>query len=162
MSKEILFPDEQFIISKTDRNGKILYGNELFVNVSGYDESELINKPHSILRHPDMPKIIFKILWDTIQNGHEIFAFVKNKAKNGDYYWVLAFVTPSYDQNNQLIEYFSVRRAPDKHAIKNIIEPLYRDLLMAEKSGGMQASEKRLNQILQEKGISYEQFVFSL
>ncbi len=162
MSKEIFFPDTQFIISKTDTKGKITYGNELFVQISGYQSQELINKPHSILRHKDMPKVIFKKLWETIEGSQELFAYVKNKTKQGDYYWVLAFVTPSYDENGKLIEYFSVRRIPNKEVINEVIIPLYTKLLSLEKEGGINASEKFLNNLLQEKGLTYEQFIFSV
>jgi PAS domain S-box-containing protein len=162
MNEEVFFSDNQFIISKTDKNGRITYCNELFINLSGYGSEELIGHPHSILRHQDMPKVIFKKLWDDLQSGKEIFAFVKNKTKDEKYYWVLAFVTPSYDHKGNLIEYFSVRRKPEPQAVKNIIEPLYRELLSLEKKGGINASQHHLNSLLQEKGLSYEQFIFSL
>lgn len=162
MEEEVFFSKDKFIISKTDNKGKITYGNELFIEISGYNSDELINKPHSILRHPDMPKIIFKRLWDSIQNSKEIFAYVKNRTKQGKYYWVLAFVTPTLDTNGNLLEYFSVRRVPEKSVIKDIIEPLYTKLLSLEKQGGMAASEKYLNNLLKEKDLDYEQFIFSL
>lgn len=162
MNKEVFFSDNQFIISKTDTKGRITYCNALFVEMSGYSALELIAQPHSILRHSDMPKIIFKILWDELQAGREIFAFVKNKTKQGDYYWVIAFVTPSYDTKENVVEYFSVRRKPDVQTIKNIIEPLYKELLSLEKNGGLSASQNHLNSLLHKKGISYEQFIFSL
>lgn len=129
MNEEVFFPANKFIISKTDKTGKITYGNELFVQMSGYKLDELLYKPHSILRHEDMPKVVFKKLWDDIQAGKEIFAYVKNKSKSGQFYWVLAFVTPSYDNSGELVEYFSVRRKPDEAIVKNVIEPLYKQLL---------------------------------
>lgn len=162
MNEEIFFPENKFIISKTDKKGTITYGNELFVNMSGYTSEELLGKPHSILRHPDMPKLIFQKLWDDIKAGNEIFAYVKNKTKDGKYYWVLAFVTPSYDNNGNLLEYFSVRRKPEENTVKNVIAPLYSKLLSLEKQGGINASSKHLNNLLQEKGVSYEQFIFSV
>ncbi len=162
MNQEVSFADNKFIISKTDKKGNITYGNELFVSLSGYNTKELIGKPHSILRHSDMPKIIFKKLWEELQAGREIFAYVKNKTKNGNYYWVIAFVTPSYDHKGNLLEYFSVRRKPDVTVIKNIIEPLYKELLSLENKGGVSASLTHLNSLLQKKGMTYEQFIFSL
>lgn len=161
MNNEIFFPENEFIISKTDAKGKITYCNELFINVSGYDTKELIEKPHSILRHQDMPKVIFKKLWDDLQKGHEVFAYVENKTKHGDYYWVLAFVAPSHGVNNQFAEYFSVRRAPNKDTVRNFIEPLYRDLLQQERTGGISASARYLEDLLKQKGLTYEQFIFS-
>jgi PAS domain S-box-containing protein len=112
MSKEIFFGDDEFIISKTDIKGVITYGNELFRKMSGYSEEEYIGQPHNILRHPEMPASIFKLLWETVSNKKEIFALVNNKAKNGDYYWVMAHVTPSYGENEKIIGYHSVRRRP--------------------------------------------------
>ncbi len=162
MSKEVFFPENEFIISKTDAKGTITYCNELFVNISGYKVQELMKQPHSILRHNDMPKVIFQKLWNNLQNGQEIFAYVKNKTKNGDYYWVLAFVTPSYDDHKQLAEYFSVRRKPNANIIKNSIEPLYRELLAIESKGGISASHSYLENLLKQKGVTYEQFIFSL
>ena len=85
-NQELLFGEDEFIVSKTDLKGKITYGNALFIKMSGYDEPELIGQPHNILRHEDMPAIVFKLLWNRIQAGKEIFAYVKNKTKKGDYY----------------------------------------------------------------------------
>lgn len=149
---------EDFIVSKTDLKGKITYGNKIFLKLSGYDEKELLGAPHSILRHPDMPKIIFKLLWDRIQAKQEIFAYVKNLCKDGAYYWVLANVTTSLDTGGAIRGYYSVRRKPTDAYIA-VIEPLYRDLLAAEHSGGMNASKALLDQFLNQKGVTYDQFV---
>lgn len=162
MNDEVFFPDNEFIISKTDSKGIITYCNELFINVSGYSLKELMNSPHSIVRHKDMPKVIFKKLWDDLQNGKEVFAYVKNRTKEGQYYWVVAFVTPSYDENKRFVEYFSVRRRPDANVIKNVIDPLYRELIQQEKNGGTSASANYLEKLLKQKGVNYEQFIFSL
>ena len=109
-----------------------------------------------------MPRIIFKLLWSHIQDGKEIFAYVKNLNKDGKYYWVLAFVTPSYDTNGKLFEYFSVRRKPKSKEIISTIEDLYKTLLRVEGSGGIAASEAKLNEILNEKEMTYEEFIFSI
>jgi hypothetical protein len=101
-------------------------------------------------------------LWDELQAGKEIFAYVKNKTKLGDFYWVLAFVTPTKNNKGEVIEYFSVRRKPKKEIVSHIIEPLYRELLSLERGNGMAASQKHLQSILEQKGLSYEQFIFSL
>ncbi|MGA9047141.1 PAS domain-containing protein [Sulfuricurvum sp.] len=160
-NQELAFGDEEFIVSKTDLNGKITYGNYLFIKMSGYTELELIDQPHKILRHEDMPAIIFKLLWSRIKAGKEIFAYVKNKTKNGDYYWVFAHVTPSFNANRQICSYHSVRRKPTQKAL-SVITPLYATLLQREKSGGVSASEAALNQILKDKGQSYDEFILSL
>ena len=158
---EKYFLEHEVIVSKTDTKGRITYGNEIFIRISGYEEQELLGSPHNILRHPDMPKVIFKLLWDTIQEGEEINAYVKNLSKDGSYYWVLANVTPSFDKNNNIIGYFSVRRVPSRDALE-IIKPIYSHLLSLEKSAGMDASMKYLNELLKSKGVSYEEFVLSL
>ena len=88
-SQEIKLDPKKYILSKTDTKGIIEYGNEYFVEISGYSEEELIGKPHNIIRHPDMPKIVFKLLWQRIKNREDITAVVKNLAKDGRYYWVM-------------------------------------------------------------------------
>ena len=152
---------DEFIVSKTDSKGRIIYGNKIFIKISGYTESELLGKPHSILRHPEMPKIIFKYLWDRVKEKKEIFAYVKNMCTDGSYYWVLANVTVTLDKNENVVDLHSVRRKPSAKSMQ-VIPDLYKQLLAAEQSGGMEASEKLLNTILNEKGESYDDFVFNL
>lgn len=160
-NQELTFGEEEFIVSKTDLKGRITYGNALFIQISGYDESELINQPHNILRHSDMPAVVFKLLWKEIQAGNEIFAYVKNKNKYGDFYWVFAHVTPSFDTNRAISNYHSVRRKPSLKALE-IIKPLYSKLLQKEKSEGVKASEEMLLQVLKDKGLTYDEFILSL
>lgn len=160
-NQELTFSEEEFIVSKTNLQGKITYGNALFIKMSGYSEIELIDKPHNILRHEDMPAVVFKLLWSRIKDGKEIFAYVKNKTKNGDYYWVFAHATPSFDSNRTITTYHSVRRKPSEKAL-SIIKPLYSMLLQKERNGGITASEETLNQLLKEKGLTYDEFIFSL
>ncbi|MDD5051304.1 MAG: PAS domain S-box protein [Sulfuricurvum sp.] len=160
-NQELTFGEEEFIVSKTDLSGKITYGNELFIKISGYTELELIDKPHNILRHEDMPAVVFKLLWSRIKAGKEIFAYVKNKSKNGDFYWVYAHVTPSFNSNREITNYHSVRRKPSQKAISTIA-PIYASLLQKERNGGIPASEAALNQFLNDKGVSYDEFIFSL
>jgi PAS domain S-box-containing protein len=158
---ELTFPEDEMIVSKTDTKGNITYGNELFLKLAGYDEKEILHKPHNIVRHPDMPKIIFKLLWDYLHQGKEIYAYVVNKSKNGDSYWVFANVTPSYDKNKKVVGYYSVRRKPTSKAL-SIIKPLYSKLLSAEKSGGMEASLKIINELLEKNGGRYDKFILSI
>ena len=158
---EISLDKDDFIVSKTDLKGKIIYGNKTFINISGYKENELLKQPHSIIRHPDMPKIVFKLLWDRINNKEEIFAYVKNLAKDGSYYWVFANVTATVDRNGTIRDFHSVRRKPSKKSLE-IIPDLYKSLLTEETKGGMDASNKLLEKILNEKGINYDEFILSL
>ncbi|KIM12041.1 MAG: hypothetical protein KU37_04190 [Sulfuricurvum sp. PC08-66] len=159
--KELSFDTNEPIVSKTDTKGRITYGNELFLRLAGYTETELLGAPHNIIRHPDMPRIVFKLLWDTVQAGREIYAYVINRAKNGDYYWVLANVTPSFDAKGNIVGYYSVRRRPTPHAL-SVIQPFYRELLAAEKRGGMEASAQLFEQTISQKGGRYDQFILSL
>lgn len=163
---EVFFDADEIIVSKTDTKGKITYTNDVFMRVAGYREGELLGQPHSMIRHQDMPRCVFKLLWDTLGEGREIFAYVKNATKPGGYYWVFAHVTPSYDLNGRLIGYHSSRRVPNREALR-VIEPLYRNLLSIEngqtnRKDGMNASFQELLGILKEKGLSYEEFIFSL
>jgi len=159
--KEIYFDENQLIVSKTDTKGKITYGNDLFLKLAGYKEKDILNTPHNIVRHPDMPKVIFKLLWEYIQSGNEIYAYVVNKSKNGDFYWVLANVTPSLDNNGDIVGYYSVRRKPTKKALE-IIKPLYEQLLNAEKTRGINSSEEILNELIEKNGGRYDKFILSL
>lgn len=158
---ERVIDKEDFIVSKTDRNGKIIYCNKIFIKLSGYEEKELLGSAHSCIRHPDMPKIIFKLLWDRIQKKEEIFAYVKNLSKDGSFYWVFANVTATLDENNNIRDFHSVRRKPSQKAMQ-VIPNLYKELLDAEKRGGMDASYKELNKILDKKGATYDDFILSL
>lgn len=158
---ELCFDENLFIVSKTDLKGKITYSNDLFIEISGYSEKELIGAPHNILRHDDMPRAVFKLLWDRIQSGGEVFAYVKNRAKSGQYYWVHAYVTPIVDsRKNEIIGYHSVRRSPSPKGIA-VIEPLYKKMLEAEKSGGIQASTALLMNTLSQLKVSYDAFILS-
>ncbi|HEY9203993.1 MAG TPA: PAS domain-containing protein [Sulfurimonas sp.] len=153
--------DNDFIVSKTDLKGKITYCNKIFMKMAEYKEEELLGKPHSIIRHPDMPKAVFKYLWDTIPTKQEVFAFVVNRTKNDNHYWVFTNVTASVDKNGKIIGYYSVRRKPNPEALKVII-PLYKEMLRVEKSEGVEASFKVLTDILQEKGVGYDELIISL
>ena len=151
-NEEIVLDPKRYLVSETDAKGNITYCNEYFREIAGYDESELIGSPHSIIRHPDMPRIVFKLLWDTIQSGKNINAVVKNLAKDGRYYWVFTEFTIRRDSDTKTaIGYLASRKAVSKHVVA-VIESLYSKLLEAEKEGGMEASQKYLNEFLREKG----------
>lgn len=163
---ERTFREHEIIVSKTDLTGKITYANDVFLRVSGYTEDELLGQPHSLIRHPDMPRAVFKLLWDRLADGREVFAYVNNLASNGDNYWVLAHVTPSVGANGSIVGYHSNRRVPDRDAVRRI-SALYGQLLAeerkhADKRAGLAASGALLAQVLTDAGLSYEEFVFSL
>ena len=118
---ETPYPDGKLIVSTTDKNGVITHVNQSFVEMSGYTESELINSPHSILRHPDMPSVAFKDLWDTVNKGERWQGYVKNLRKDGGYYWVKATVIPNIRQG-QVVGYTSVRRKPSRTKVEECIK----------------------------------------
>lgn len=161
IDREVAFNEGEFIVSKTDLSGRITYGNELFIRISGYAEQELLGKPHNILRHPDMPQAVFKLLWDVLGQKKEIFAYVKNRTKEGAYYWVFTQVTPSYDNAGNVIGYHSVRRKPRREAVEKVTG-LYRAMLEAEKSGGMEASKKILMREIEKQEGTYESYILAL
>ncbi len=164
--KEIFFPKNEFIVSKTDLKGKLTYTNSLFEDMSGYSRDELLGQPHNIIRHPDMPHCIFKLLWDTLQQRKEIFAYVVNMHRSGDHYWVLAHVVPTYDLMGNHVGYHSSRRCPDKQVVKTM-QAYYKELSRIEQSHpniktGMQAALDHLNDLLDEKKLSYGEYIFSM
>ncbi len=115
-NREVELTDKHLIVSKTDLKGRITYVNQDFLDVSGFPESELIGEPHNLVRHPDMPSEAFKDLWETLKAGRPWTGYVKNRCKNGDYYWVLANATPLWE-NGQVVGYLSVRRRATREAI---------------------------------------------
>jgi len=149
------------IISETDKNGIITQANDVFQEVAGYTESELIGANHNLVRHPDMPRAVFNLVWSTIKAGNPIRGFVINKAKNGDHYWVLATVTPTADG------YRAERVAPDAATINDVVAPLYKAMRDKEAEtnfddAGMEASTKILLDVLADKGLSYDELINAL
>lgn len=164
--QERFFGEEEVIVSKTDPKGIITYANEVFCRVALYQESELLGKPHNIVRHPDMPRGVFKLLWDRLMGGHEVFAVVLNMARDGSHYWVLAHVTPSYAPDGRLTGYHSNRRCPSRSLVETV-KPLYDDLLKLESAHdnpkrAAEASFKHLGGILAQQGMDYDEFLFSV
>lgn len=125
-SEEWFFPQESYILSETDAHGVITYANEVFCKVAGYSQKELIGAPHNIVRHPDMPRIAFKGLWDDITSKGFWTGFVKNKTKDGGYYWVYATVIRKVDSSGN-ISYLSIRAKPSREDVKKYSE-LYAEL----------------------------------
>jgi len=163
---EQTFGSDELIVSKTDLKGRLTYVNSVFLRVSGFEEHELLGKPHSIIRHPDMPRGVFKLLWDTIQSEKELFCYVNNRCKNGDNYWVFAHVTPSFDIRGNLTGFHSNRRVPTTHAFETI-KPIYDEMLREESKHRLpkdqcEASYPILMSKLEEIGKTYEEFMFDI
>jgi PAS domain S-box-containing protein len=141
------------IVSKSDAEGNITYVNPIFIKISGYSQANLLEQPHAILRHPDMPKAIFKYLWDTIKEGNEVFAYVKNLCADGGFYWVLANVKMAKNPDGSFRNYMSTRRCITQGA-KDAIEPLYKKLLECEQTEGVEASYAMFDAFLQENNLN--------
>ena len=152
IDEEIILDPKRYIVSETDEKGRITFCNDYFMEVSGYSQEELIGKSHNIIRHPDMPKVVFKLLWETISQGKNINAVVKNLAKDGRYYWIFTeFESRRDTDTGEIIGYHAARKDVSKHVIE-VISTLYAKLLEIEKDKGVDASEVYLVSFLKEHG----------
>jgi PAS domain S-box-containing protein len=157
---------DDIIVSKTDIKGLITYANQTFLEIADYTESEVLGRPHNLIRHPDMPRAVFKFLWQTIQAGQEVFAFVVNRSKNGDHYWVFAHVTPTFGDANSIVGYHSSRRAPSRQAVGQI-SGIYQTIRSEERrhsnpKDAVQAGVDVLTKMIKATGGTYEDFIFGL
>lgn len=163
--REIKLDDDDVIVSKTDLKGRITYANRIFMSIANYSEKELLGVQHNIVRHPDMPRGAFKLLWDTLKAEKEFFGYVKNMTADGDYYWVFANVTPDRDAQGKVVGYFSVRRKPKPSAIA-AIQAIYREMLEVERQAGAanapDASIAHVVGKLKSLGTTYDRFILSL
>ncbi|WP_203824513.1 PAS domain-containing protein [Actinoplanes palleronii] len=163
---ERAFGDHEMIVTKTDTRGVITYVNDVFVRVSALPECDAVGQPHSVIRHPDMPRAVFKLLWDTLGEQREIFAYVQNLATDGAHYWVLAHVTPSYDLGGRVVGYHSNRRHPTPGAV-TAVSALYTKIRAAESReshtpDAVTAGYRALQDALNEHGMAYDELVWSL
>lgn len=158
--------EDEIIVTKTDTRGVITYANDVFLRISALREDEAVGHPHNVIRHPDMPRAIFKLLWDTLKDGQELFAYVVNLASDGAHYWVLAHVTPSRDATGRIIGYHSSRRRPDAAAVAAASEFYGRLRAEEERHSGtpaaLEASWRLLQQELAGRGQTYEEYVWEL
>ncbi|HZF74788.1 MAG TPA: PAS domain-containing protein [Acetobacteraceae bacterium] len=164
--RESPFAENELIVTKTDLKGRITYANEVFLRISRLALDGALGQPHSLIRHPSMPRSVFRLLWQTIEAKGEFFGYVQNMATNGDHYWVFAHVTPSFDAAGNMVGFHSNRRRPDPAQIARI-EPVYRRLLDEEarhgdRRQGLEAGFALFQSMLREKGVPYDQFAFSL
>ena len=162
-NKECEFKLAELFFSITDDKGIIEFGNEVFTRISGYATEELLGAPHNIIRHPDMPRAVFQLLWDYIEAGKTVAAYVKNMAKDGSYYWVVALVMPCNGS------YLSIRLKPSSPLFP-VVQEIYADMLKIEKSietearrrkEAIQAGTERLQELLTAKGFAtYDEFMW--
>jgi len=128
---EEYFFDDTAIISQTDLKGVITYANRAFAQVSAYSVSELVGKPHNIVRHPDMPKVVFEKMWSTLKAGQVWNGLVKNLRKDGRYYWVDSEILPIKDHNNNITGYIAARKAASRKDIQES-EETYKKMLQTQ------------------------------
>lgn len=144
LADEEYFFDAGIIVSSTDLKGIITYANRKFCKVSAYSLDELIGKNHNIVRHPDMPHIVFKGLWDKLHEGLEWTGIIKNLRKDGRYYWTYSTITPILE-DNRIIEYSSSSRPAFKSEIDEVVG-LYIDLLEKERTQNTESIPKSVDQ----------------
>ncbi|MDD2738039.1 MAG: PAS domain-containing protein [Methylomonas lenta] len=143
-NRERKISDDDFIVSKADASGRITYANRIFMEISGFPEYELLGVQHNIIRHPDMPRGVYRLMWNTLKAGDEFFGFAKNLCADGSFYWVFANITPDYDRDGKLQGYYSVRRNPPRSALEAII-PIYQEMMSIEKNSSVkEAPDKSL------------------
>lgn len=160
-NSEIILEKDEKIFSKTDLNGVIIECNDYFQEISGWSEKELVNSPHNIIRHPDMPKSIFRFLWERIKSGDKFYAIVKNMAKNGEYYWVIGYYEPVF-KNKEIIAYSSYRRYVTDGP-KELVSGLYKEMLKIEKeTGDMDKSFDVLKDYLFKNNTTYDKWILKL
>lgn len=162
---EIKLRDDEIIISKTDPKGRFTYANRRFMQIAGFSEPELLGKHHNLIRHPDMPKGVFRLLWKTLQSKNEFFGYVKNATSYGGYYWVFANITPDYKSDLTLAGYFSVRRRPNYQAVQQVSE-WYKTMLKIEAAetpkNAPDASLEWLQDQVKQQGCSYNELLTRL
>jgi aerotaxis receptor len=161
---EMKMNEHDFIVSKTDPKGHITYCNDAFMIFSGFYEEELIGKNHNIIRHSDMPRSVFRAMWQALQKKEEFFGFIKNGRKDGGFYWTFANVTPSFSPQGELLGYYSVRRYPKPDAV-SFFSDLYKQMCDIEaeiesSQKAMDASYKLLLDAVNQKG-GYNEFICS-
>jgi len=161
LDEEIVFPKKKFIVSKTDIEGNILFVNQSFCDITGYKYEELIGQPHSVIRHPNMPRAIFYMMWKSLLAGMEISAIIKNVAKSGKYYWVISDFSMQRDKYGTLETFSSFTRHAPSYA-SQAIQELYDEMNYAERKNGIEGSLRYLENFLEEKHLSYNDYLESL
>lgn len=157
MTKRIELPEDELLVTSTNSRGILTYVNDTFVSTSNYDTKELLGVSHNVIRHEDMPKVIFKLLWEKIKSKDVIYYYIKNRAKNGDYYWAKAFITPVF-KDGKLTQVTSYRKIAYDYEIDQISK-IYNVLLNYERTHTIKETESFLNDFLNVRNLTYEQMV---
>ncbi len=161
LDEEIKFSKKKFIVSKTDLRGKIIFINKNFAEISDYTEEELIGEPHNVLRHPDMPRAIFFLVWQTLLAGNPVSGVIKNLAKDGRYYWVISDFEVKKDMSGEIVALTAFRRAAAQDVIY-AVEEIYEIMIAIERKHGMEKSLAYLESFLDEEGFTYPKFIEEL
>ena len=162
IDREVQWDKTKTLISETDVKGTITNVNDVFCSVAHYSPSELIGQPHNLIRHPDMPKLIFKLLWDNLKVGNNFVGVIKNLAKTGEYYWVVTDFEMRRDAMGNITHYIGRRKSVPEAAINNYLAPFYDSLLKMEKIGGVELSSRFFKNYLTKQGKDYIDFVISI
>ena len=160
INNEIILDPSKVIMSKTDYKGVIQYANEYFMTICGYEEYELMGKPHNVIRHPDMPKVIFKFMWERLHKGENIYAIVKNLAKDGSYYWVMTTFETTYDEDGDILAHYARRKAVPIEARKTF-EDLYKRIIKIENQNE-EVAEKYFYGFIEDSGKTYDELFLSI
>jgi PAS domain S-box-containing protein len=158
-NKSVAWDKTKILKSKTDANGIIEYVNDVFLAVSGYESFELIEKSHNVVRHSDMPKVIFKILWEEIKNGNPFMVIVKNKAKSGKFYWTSILIQSHTDTSGNIDSYGATHKGIDAEIINKFIQPLYKKLSEIEAQNGVKSAENYLKGFLEERNRTFDDYI---
>lgn len=162
---ERLLREGEYIISTTDTSGRITSANAVLMDYSGYTAQELLGNQHNIVRHPDMPRSVFWLAWETIRGGEDFHGYIKNLSRDGRHYWVHAHIAPVHDAQGEPTGYRSVRRKPKQAAVESVAV-LYTRMREAEKAAGtkdaIEAGLAVLRAELASRQLSYEELVASL
>lgn len=160
--KSVAWDKTKILISKTDANGIIEYVNDVFLAVSGYDNFELIEKSHNVVRHPDMPKVIFKLLWENLKGGKPSVYIVKNKAKSGKFYWVAIDFKVTLNSQGKIQSINSNQKGIDNELVNKYIKPLYKNLSDLEEQSGIKSAENFLIGFLEERNRTLDDYFVNL
>ena len=159
VDREVQWDKSKVLISETDAAGTITNVNDVFCSVAHYSAEELIGQPHNLIRHPDMPKLVFKLLWDNLKVGNNFIGVIKNLAKSGEYYWVITDFDIIRDPSGQIINYMGRRTSVPEQTIEKHIAPLYQKILQVEQAGGIEAGEQYFQQFLKDQGKDYLTYI---
>lgn len=154
--QEIILDKKKVIMSKTDPKGIISYANNYFMETAGYTQEEIIKKPHNIIRHPDMPKVVFKLLWEKLHKGENLYAVVKNLTKDGNYYWVVTKFETTFDSQGDILAHYARRKFVPKK-VRETAESIYSLILEIEKHDPKLA-EKTFDEVLESQNLTYDDF----